>query len=374
MFTFLPAFAEGTGISVQAMSRVIGARDMSGLAAPIVASRVKSWGTWSTMTWAGLTSSIGLAMMLMGPPGVVIGLIVWGISRTAYLVSVSTWVADAVAYERRGRASGLLELTWAGAALGGLPLIGLLIDQVGWWAAPSALSLLGAPIALWSWRLGSRLNTQQVTTGPIASSYPDESANASSHTDGGRRSWMVDRSTMLAISGFALQAGSAQFIFFTHGLWLKDTYGFNPMKAGAAIMMIGLAEALSSSATSLFTDRLGKRNSVVLGSAVMAASFAALALFPAPRLLVGLGLLALAFLGFEFSIVSSMPLITELEPENRSATIGASTASGTATRALVTVVAGPLYVMTSFGFTMAIACAAAITGMSMTWFLVAEPS
>jgi len=48
---------------------------------------------------------------------------------------MGSWIGDAVAYERRGRATGLIELTWGGAALLGLPLIGYMIGWLPWWSA-----------------------------------------------------------------------------------------------------------------------------------------------------------------------------------------------------------------------------------------------
>ena len=364
MFTFLPAFAHGTGFSVQAMSRIISARDMAGLAAPLLAAKVKQIGTWSAMTWAGLAGALAMGVTLLGPYGVVVGLCLWGLARTAYLVSASTWIADAVAYERRGRAIGLMELTWAGAALAGLPLMGLLIDRVGWWAAPSLLSLVGVPVSFYSWRLGNNPNGDAVS----ANKTTAEPDSTSPH-----KSWTVTKPTTIALIGFSLQAAAAQFIFVTHGLWLSDTYGFNPAKAGAAIMVIGLAEAASSSASSIFTDRLGKRNAVIAGTSVMIMSFIVLAVAPSPPLIIGLIVLAVAFLGFEFSIVSSMPLIGELEPHNRSTTIGLSAALLTSFRATVTLIGGQLYVYTSFSTVMAAATGTGVIGLLTTWLLVSEP-
>ena len=63
-------------------------------------------------------------------------------------------------------------------------------------------------------------------------------------------------------------------------------------------------------------DRLGKRRSVAIGLVISIIGFGLLATSP-PTVAIGVGLLALALFGFEFTIVSAIPLATELQPEAR---------------------------------------------------------
>ena len=64
------------------------------------------------------------------------------------------------------------------------------------------------------------------------------------------------------------------------------------------------------------TDRIGKRRAVFIGLVISALGVAAL--IPArDAMILGLAFLAIALFGFEFTIVSSIPLATELVPSAR---------------------------------------------------------
>jgi len=353
VFTYLPALARGTGLSVGVLGTIIFARDLTGLLGPRLAGTVRKWGPWRTMTGAGALAAIGMFLAVLGPIGIAVGLVLWGLGRTAYLLAINSWLGEVVAYERRGRAIGLVELTWAGAALVGLPIMGLLIGTFGWWAAPLALSLVGAPAALWARLAGA----------PEARPKADEVPTA----------LPVQRTTIVALAAIAAMTGSAQFLFFTHGLWLEATYGFDPGDIAAAIIVVGAAEAVASFATSRITDLIGKRVAVLAGSTVMALVLGLLAVFPAPPLGWGIGMLLTAFLGFEFAIVSSIPLTTELEPENRSAVIGLGIGLSTVARALVSLAAGFVYVGWGFRFTMVLAAGLAVMSVVVITARVREP-
>lgn len=348
--------SRGSGLSIEAFGRILFARDMTGLAGSFLGRRIQTFGVWRAMIWAGLLSSAAMLLVALGPIGIVVGLVTWGIFRTVLLIALNTWVADAVAYERRGQATGLVELTWAAAALIGVPAMGLLIDIVGWRAAPIALAVIGAPAAMAIARMDEPpLRTAAAGTTPVTAAEP------------------VSRSTTVALIMLALPSASAQFLLFTHGLWLEDAFGFDPAQVGFAIVGVGLAEAASSYATSRITDGLGKQRSVVAGTAVMAAALIVLSIVPEPPLAIGLASLIVAFLGFEFAIVSSIPLSSELQPDSRPAVLGRSVGITTVGRAVVSAIAGVMYVRYGFRSTMIAGTLVAVAAMIGTMAFVTEP-
>lgn len=353
IFTFLPAISRGSGMSLSALGRVIFARDITGLLGPAAGGVVRRFGSWRTMVVTGLGAAVGMLLVPFGPAGIAIGFVLWGICRTGFLVSMNSWIGDVVAYQRRGKASGLIELTWAGAALVGLPVMGVLIDRVGWWAAPTALGLLGLPFAA----LMQRTDVGDTTrvSAPLA-------APAS-----------IGWNTMMALVGLALMTGATQFLLFTHGLWLEDTYGFDASQIGFAIVAVGVAEAIASYGTSRVTDGMGKRNAVVAGTVVLGLALVGFAVFPAPPLLAGLTLLVVAFLGFEFAIVSSIPMVSELEPGARAAVVGRSVGLSTMTRATVSLVCGWLYETSGFRITMILGASVAALSVVIMTTMVHEP-
>ncbi len=353
MFTFLPEFSRGTGIDVERLGRLLSLRDLSGLTAPFVGRTSDRIGTRKVMLAGGLLGAIGMFLFTLGTAGVVIGLVCFGLGRIGYHVGMNAWVGHEVAYERRGRATGQIEMTWAGAALIGLPTMGLLIDRLGWRAAPAALILATVPL-----------------TAVLAKRLPEPSALPSGH--GVRPT--LSLSGWMALVSFTLLNGSAQLLVFSHGIWLEETYGFDAAQVGIAIVAVGVAELFASFSSSRLTDRLGKRNSVAFGALVLTIGLAGLAALGDPPLAVGLGLLVLAFLGFEFGIVSAIPLVAELDPNARAEVIGRSVGLSIVARAAASLVASLLILDQGFRLVMTLATALAAVTTAVTIIAVREPT
>jgi len=114
----------------------------------------------------------------------------------------------------------------------------------------------------------------------------------------------------------ALFTLGAETMFVVFGAWLEGSFALTLAALGSAAVLIGFAELAGEGATFAFTDRIGKRRSMLIGLMVSAVGFAVLV--PAGNSLgIGLAFLALGLFGFEFTIVSSIPLATELEPTTR---------------------------------------------------------
>ena len=100
-----------------------------------------------------------------------------------------------------------------------------------------------------------------------------------------------------------------------------------------------------------------------------------LVIFCAARLLsVGLLFLVTAFLGFEFAIVSAIPLISELDPGARAQMVGRAMGFTTFVRAAVTLIATGIYLERGFGVTMAVASATGLIAVLLAAFVMEEPS
>ena len=100
------------------------------------------------------------------------------------------------------------------------------------------------------------------------------------------------------------------------GAWMEDAFGLSIIALSGAAVLIGISELLGEGATFAVTDRIGKRRAVLVGLIVSTVGFGLL--IPAQNELgFGLAILALALFGFEFTIVSAIPLATELAPLSR---------------------------------------------------------
>lgn len=116
-------------------------------------------------------------------------------------------------------------------------------------------------------------------------------------------------------------------LFVIYGAWLETSYDLSLKAIGFGTILIGLAEVLGEICTILFADRIGLKRSVIIG--VILSSFA---YFLLPVMDIGVAFvlsgLFLVFFVFEFTIVTSMGLSTELVPELRASTMAAYYAVG----------------------------------------------
>lgn len=351
-YTFLPAFARGSGLSVEAMGTALSIRELTALSAPLSGKFSDRVGPLAMMAYGGMVVGCGLLLATLSAPGLVIGMIVFGFGRTAHQVALGAWVGDAVAYERRGRFTGLIELTWGGASLIGLPFVGFLLGWLPWW---SAFLMCGLAAFL----LGIGLSrSEQSRTG---------------HVSVTTRKPKMTRTAVAAIVTNGAMNAAAQFLFLGHGLWLEDTYGLDTAEIGLAIIAVGAVEVIATLGSSRLTDRLGKRRSMLGGTLIMTAAMATLSVFPSPPLSIALLLLVIAFLGFEYGIVSAIPLLSELDPGARAQMIGRSVSVGTVVKAVVTLVASAIYVSQGFAVLMMWATAAGVFASVLAAFVMVDP-
>jgi predicted MFS family arabinose efflux permease len=115
--------------------------------------------------------------------------------------------------------------------------------------------------------------------------------------------------------------------FIVYGAWLETSFGLSLTALGLASIVVGLAEASAEMGTVMFTDRLGKRRSVLLGLLGLAASLVLLPSLARLGLVGALAGIALVMLTFEFGIVSLLPLATELAPEARATLLSLNVAA-----------------------------------------------
>ena len=184
----------------------------------------------------------------------------------------------------------------------------------------------------------------------------------------------MTRPVVAAVVTNGALAASAQFLFLAHGLWLEDAYGLDAQQVGFAVVGVGAMEVLATTASSRLTDGLGKRRSILFGAALMTAAMFALAAWGLPPLAVGLLLLVTAFLGFEFAIVSAIPLISELDPGARAQMVGRAMGFTTLVRAAVTLIATSLYLTEGFRVVMSAAGATGVVAVALAAFAMVEPS
>jgi predicted MFS family arabinose efflux permease len=280
--------------------------------------------------------------------------------KILYDASMGAWLADRVAYARRGRVLGLAESAWAGAMLIGVPVLAVVVASAGWRWAYAFAGI--ANLAALAW----------IRRGLQPEPVPTRSATASATgtaTVRGHLTGFVGSLPVFAAVGLLMAASSLVFVVF--GAWLEDAHGFSAAGVGAVSFLLGAVELVASTSTVRFTDRVGKPLAVVVGAAVMVPAGIGLAVVGG-SVAAGIALLALFVLGFEFALVSSVPLVSELHPEARASSLGLALGFGTVGRGIAAIVATRLY--TTHGIGAPSATAAVCAGVvALVMATVREP-
>jgi DHA1 family inner membrane transport protein len=315
-YTFVSTLSRGLGVPLTAITSIIATNQATGLLGPVIAPLGDRRG-YRAMMLAGLgLLAVGMISAGLYPIYVTvsISLVLAGLGKSVFDPALHAFVGQRVPFEHRGLAVGLTELSWAGSALLGIPIIGWLMDRAGWSSPFLVLGLLG---------LAGGILLIIVTRGG------QHRALRGQRPVTAREVWLHltrDRAAMGAL-GFGLLVGLANDnLSVVYGVWLESAFGLSVPMLGLATTSIGLAELLGESLTVLLSDRIGLRRALVAGLALSTLSYAVL-----PAMGQGLGLalvgLFLTFLTFEFTIVTAFSLFTELLPQARATMMASSLAS-----------------------------------------------
>jgi predicted MFS family arabinose efflux permease len=141
--------------------------------------------------------------------------------------------------------------------------------------------------------------------------------------------------------GLCISAAN-ETINLVFGVWLEDTFGLKIAALGAATAVIGISELAGEFLVAGLVDRIGKPRTVVIG--ILINSLAAFGLPLLSKTVYGaVAGLFFFYISFEFTLVSSIPLMSELLPETRATMLSATGASHSVGRAVGALFATRLY-------------------------------
>ncbi len=304
IYPFLPAISRGLGVPLDSASLLVTVRSLVSALSPIYGLAADRYGRRPMMIAGLLALVVGAALTALAP-GFGVALVAFallGFSKAAYDPAMQAYVGDAVPYERRGRVMSLLEISWSLSWFVGVPLAGFVIAAAGWRGPFVLIALAGGAAILALWRLCPNCGRSAARIRGVWA------------LDGFRRvPWT--RSLPLLILTWLITVGNEN-VFIVYGAWLENQFGLAVAAVGVASLVISAAELTAEFASAGIVDRLGKRRSVLIGLGLSVAAYLALPQL-ASNLAGGLIGVALLFLTFEFSIVASIPLISEVAPEAR---------------------------------------------------------
>ena len=347
IYPFAPALSRGLDVPLTALTSIIAVNQFAGFLSLISGPLSDRWGYRSMMIF-GL-GVLGFGMLFGGvlPSywAVFAALVLAGAAKSIFDPAILAFAGTHIPYERRGFAVGILEMSWAGSSLLGIPLLGILMDQGGW-RAP--FFVLG----------GGSLVCMVV----LARFLPRPHASKLGH--GGPAGFLA---ALRRIAGEPAALGAMSFVFcvsmandnlfVVYGIWLEKTFGLSLVAIGFATTVIGAAELLGEGLVASLSDRLGLRRSIILGGLFSGAAYAALPAMGA-SLPLALGGLFLVYLTGEFTIVGSISFFTEIMPEARGTMMAGYFTAASLGRVIGALMGGPLWLS---GGIWAVAAASVLT-------------
>jgi predicted MFS family arabinose efflux permease len=343
VYPFLPVIARGLGVDLQTVALAITARGGLGLMSPFLGSAADVHGRRTVMLFSLLLFTTGCALVALWPSYLtfILGLLIAAAGKILFDPSMQAYLGDRVVYGRRALAIAITEFGWSGAFILGVPIAGWMIDRAGWASPFAALAAFGL--------IGALLLRR------ILPPDPERRAEGRRWRDG-LRAVAAHRPALAGLAVGLLISMANDLVNVVFGAWLEASFGLRVVALGLASAVIGVAELSGEGLVAAVADRLGKKRAVAAGVALNA--LAGLAL---PALgqglagaLVGLFLL---YLTFEFTLVSAIPMMSELVPEARATMMAGNVGAHSAGRALGALLAPALF---RFGLSLNVAVAAGL--------------
>ncbi len=317
IYPFTPEIAAGLKVTEGQLGTLLSLRYGVSLGGPLFGAWADRVGHRRAMTIGLLLVSIGMGLIglsegLIGPG---LGFIISGVGSAIYIPALIAYMSDRTPYARRGRILGTIELTWALSGMIGVPLMGVLLASQGWRApfiALAAATLACAALTL-------LLESSQDLSG---FRKPDRSQLH------GFKAILRNRSALAFVAAWFLVFFAFENIQISYGSWLETRFGLTTTARGSLSTLFGVFELIASGGSSLLLDRIGKKRGVVDGLIVATLGYAILFALGSTALPWALAAISISFLGFEFSVVSGLSVMSELVPTARGTMLALAVSTG----------------------------------------------
>lgn len=358
VYPFAPALSRELGVPLAAITAIIATCQLTTLVGLFSGPLADRFGFRRMMRIGLVMLTIG--MLLCGLANqywlIFAGLVVASFGKVLFDPAIQAFIGHTIPFSRRGRIIGIVETAWAGSTLIGIPALGLIIDQIGLGPSFYLLAALGGI----SWLMINQVisDDRPTTTGHsglrIFAALPELLRNRPA-------------AGMLAFGFWVSIANDSLFVVY--GAWLEKDFGLSIASLGLTTVAIGSAELLGESMTAIFADRLGLKRALIIGLLVAMIAYLILPL-TGGSLWLALAGMFLVFFAYEFTIVTSFSLSTELLAESRATMMAGFYATAGIGRMIGVLLGGSLW---QLGGLKAVAWTAlALTGLgllSLLWGL-----
>jgi predicted MFS family arabinose efflux permease len=331
---FLPLIASGIGTSVVELGRMVGLRSAMGVFAPFSGALSDRFGYRLIIRVALLVTAAGCLLMALStaPWMVLVAILLSGLGTSAFVPNLQAFVSSHLPYRLRARGLGMIEYSWALTGIFGLSLVGVLIAATSW---RMPFFLLAAGMLVMSFVFGAMPGDVMAGSQRLATASAEGAENMDGTEELPAATAMTNaqatvvtrmlsiflvgdnwRSTYATILSAMLSFFAAMQVMISHGAWLASHYGLDAAALGLVALVVGCFDLVASVAVSVFTDRIGKKRSVLIGIGGSLAAYLALPFLDRGVIPAVVGI-ALARMFFEFNIVSYFPLLSEQVPAKR---------------------------------------------------------
>jgi DHA1 family inner membrane transport protein len=303
VYPFAPVLSRGLGVSLSAITSLIAINQVTCLLGALIGPLSDRLGYRNMMIAAMAMLATGMLAAACFPiyAVVLVALFMAGLGKNIFDPAVQAWVGNRVPYRRRALVMGIMETSWSASTLIGIPLMAILMDRYGWRSPFLVMGGLGCigTIALFY----------------IIPNLPETAVrNVSPSEYLGAYSQLIANKPALGILGYVFFVSAANDnLFVVYGVWLEQRFGLGVVALGLGTSLIGFAELVGEGFTAALSDRFGLTRSLTVGLSLCALSYFALPLLASSLTAAWTGLAILFFI-FEFSMVTSISLCTEILP------------------------------------------------------------
>ena len=328
VFPLQPFLMKGFGIDLIQINRMYAGQSLVGIISPFLASLADSRGRRTGMLAGMITFCLGTLVVVFFPTpmGFFIFLVLSMLGKSLFDPSLQAFFGDTIPYQRRGFVLGITEVSWSLAFFLGVPLVGFFLNQYGL-LSPFIVMLILGILSFLAVILLIPSDPTSRKTNSIVKNF---------------KSVLASKSTMAGLGVTLLICLANQFINAVFGVWLNTSFGMQIAALGGASVVIGIAELIGEGGVSFISDRISKKRAVLIGLIGSILSAGILPLIGGTTLGAYLGLF-LFYLAFEFTIVSLIPLMTEVLPPARATVMALNIASANLGRGLASLIVAPLY-------------------------------
>ena len=360
IYPFAPFVSRGLDVPLTAVTSIIAttqAVTLLGLFSGPLTDRIG----YRFMMRAGVgVLAIGMLICGLVPDywPVFLGLVLASFGKTLFDPAILAFVGHTVPFEKRARVIGIIEISWAGSTLIGIPALALIIEHGGLQISFSIMALLGGiGWVILGW------------TFPPDRQNPVQAKEKVSFLLSFKQLIQSRPAVGMLAFGFWISLANDS-LFVVYGAWFEQAFLVSIVTLGFSTVAIGCAELLGESLTALFADRIELKRSIVIGLSLTVCAYILLPIIGRTLPLAMLGMFCV-FLTFEISIVTSFSLSTELLPEARATMMAGFYATAGIGRMIGVLVGGALW---EFGGITAVCWSAAgittIGLLSLLWGLI----